>query len=269
MYFSEQRQTFLGLDLAWYGDAKTSAFAVLEGDSDGVRLNQVLEELRGDQEIVDAIATTASTNTVLAIDAPLVIQNVNGQRPCETEIGRRFGRADASAHTSNLTRFPKARGVALAERLMTAGWQHDVNPAIDRQRLGRWLFEVYPHPAHVVLFDRARIIKYKKGPLAARRRGLTELRETIASELGAAMPTLLAGATLKGLLEKSLDRLSGPKLKGYEDALDSLLCGFIAAHYWTWGVDRNEMIGSMDQGYIVTPSRTAKGAAWSFAMGPV
>lgn len=257
-------QTYLGLDLAWYGSGKTSAVAVLTGDACRVELVRVFEDLEGDDEILSAVEANASSDAALAIDAPLVINNATGQRLCETEIGRRFGHADASAYTSNLVRFPDARSVGLAKRLMDAGWHHDINPASDQRRHGRWFFEVYPHPAHVVLFDLPRILKYKKGPVDLRRAGLTALREAITHHLGAAAPALVQSPVLQELLSRQLDALRGAALKAYEDSLDALLCAFIAAHYWAWGAERNDMIGTMDGGYIVTPNRTVRGLLWSF-----
>jgi predicted RNase H-like nuclease len=144
------------------------------------------------------------------------------------------------------------------------GWRHDVNPATDHQRFGRWLFEVYPHPAHVVLFDLPRIIKYKKGRMDSRREGLDNLRRAIVSHLGAGMPALIRNPTLQTLVEQDLSALRGPTLKEYEDRLDAVLCAFIAAHYWAWGRERNEMFGTMSFGYIVTPSRTVRGLRWTY-----
>ena len=142
-----------------------------------------------------------------------------------------------------------------------------LTPHVDRQRPGRWIIEVYPHPAHVVLFDRSRIIKYKKGRVAARREGLNELRRSISDQLGIATPSLLGSSALQGLLSTQLDCLRGVELKQYEDTLDAVFSAFIAAHYWVWAAERNDMIGTMHDGYIVTPSRTATGAVWSFQRG--
>jgi hypothetical protein len=66
------------------------------------------------------------------------------------------------------------------------------------------------------------------------------------------------------LFDRQLEALRGGALKTYEDTLDALLCAFIAAHYWAWGAERNEMIGTMAEGYIETPSRTVGGLPWSF-----
>ena len=68
----------------------------------------------------------------------------------------------------------------------------------------------------------------------------------------------------KNFLDRPVHVLRGGTLKAYEDALDALLCAFIAAHYWCWGAERNEMIGTMSGGYIVTPSKTFFGLPWSF-----
>jgi predicted RNase H-like nuclease len=255
---------FLGLDLAWHDSGKTSALAVLEGNRTRVELVRVFEALQSDDDIVDAIAASAHVDATLAIDGPLIICNAIGQRECETAIGRRFGHADASAHTTNLTRFPNARSISITNRLSAAGWGHFVDPGSERERSGQWMFEVYPHPAHVVLFDLQRIIKYKKGTVARRRAGLIELRNAIVNHLGGAEPSLVTNALLRELVDRQLGAVRGGALKIYEDTLDALLCAFVGAHYWAWGAERNEMIGTMAGGYIVTPSRTVGGYEWSF-----
>jgi predicted RNase H-like nuclease len=216
-------------------------------------------------DILGAINASASPDTVLAIDAPLIIKNQSGQRQCERLIGQRFGHADASAHTSNLTLFPSARSVAIAAALERSGWSHAVEPATDRRRPGKWFFEVYPHPGHVVLFDRKKIVKYKKGKVRERCAGLQELRHLIRDQLGCGTPRLIASSSLTILLEQTLDVMGPSDRKQYEDSLDAVLCGYLAAHYWAWGSERNEMIGTMASGYIVVPSRTTAGDAWRFA----
>lgn len=59
-----------------------------------------------------------------------------------------------------------------------------------RRRPGRWLLEVYPHPAHVVLFDREAIIKYMRVPVGERRTGLQELASEMGRKLAKATPAL-------------------------------------------------------------------------------
>ena len=54
-----------------------------------------------------------------------------------------------------------------------------------------------------------------------------------------------------------MDELRGRSLKSYEDALDAVFCAYLAFHYWRWGAERNEMIGDLESGYIVVPTRPA------------
>jgi predicted RNase H-like nuclease len=41
-----------------------------------------------------------------------------------------------------------------------------------------------------------------------------------------------------------------------EDQLDAVLCAYIAAHYWLWGEERNQILGTAADGYIVVPKRS-------------
>lgn len=256
---------FLGLDLAWHNATKSSGIAALSGDAGAVSLVAVPSTVTDDESLLQTVEALAQTDAVLAIDAPLIISNDGGQRSCETMIGRRFGHAYASAHTCNRQRFPNPRSCRLVAALQDRGWRHEVAPEADRLRTGRWLFEVYPHPAQVVLFDRARIIRYKKGRIAERRAGLDELRQSMRDTLSKAEPVLLLDEPLTEFLSRDLGSLSGPQLKSYEDALDALFCAYLAAYYWVWGNARNAMLGSMPDGYIVTPMRTASGSKWTHA----
>jgi len=42
-------------------------------------------------------------------------------------------------------------------------------------------------------------------------------------------------------------------LKALEDQLDALLCAYIGAHWWYWGIERNLVLGDRTTGYIVIP----------------
>ncbi len=60
-------------------------------------------------------------------------------------------------------------GRDLVDALAGQGFRHDFQLGQARQRTGRWILEVYPHPAMVRLFRLERIIKYKKGTVAQKR----------------------------------------------------------------------------------------------------
>jgi predicted RNase H-like nuclease len=244
---------FIGVDLAWHSGKNPSGIVVAQEGRGGAELVGYSSDIIRLQDIVDYITCHTTSNTVVAIDAPLIINNKTGQRPCEKCIGQKFGKYDAAAHSSNLELYPDPRGIRLAQCLEERGFSHNPDPETDKLKTGRWFFEVYPHAAHVVLFALPRIIKYKKGRVAERRRGLQRFRRHL-EELVDADPPFLPNEMLKELLQKNVGELKGKSLKQYEDILDAFLCAYLALFYWRWGEEKNEMIGDLKSGYIINPT---------------
>jgi predicted RNase H-like nuclease len=249
--------TFIGVDLAWSSDKNHSGIVVLRGSSKGAELVSFSEGIATLDGVVNYVTEHTSPNTVIAIDAPLIIRNKGGQRPCETLIGKKFSARDASAHTSNLNRFPDAASVHLVEILRSKGFSHETCPENDKQKRGKWLFECYPHPAQVVLFALNLIIKYKKGRVFQKRAGLQTLRGYIQDRLIPADPPLRSNELLRTLLGANIDEVSGKNLKQYEDQLDACFCAYLALFYWHWGSEKNEMLGDLTTGYIINPTESA------------
>jgi len=249
--------------MAWNIDEKHSGIAVMQGDADHVTLTALSNGVQSLQGVVDFVAKQACADTVIAIDASLIVKNETGQRPCETEIGRAFGRYHASCHTSNLSR-PHARtGMKLVDALQTLGFRHDFDLGTARERPGKWLFEVYPHPAMIRLFGLQKIISYKKGSTGQRRTGLSLLRNHM-RKLANDRTGLVTSALMDELLDQDLEGLRGQGLKHHEDILDAVFCSYLAWHCWRWGVDCNEMYGTLAQGYIVVPKAVPLGAHDAF-----
>ena len=71
---------------------------------------------------------TSSGDCLVAIDAPLVVRNATGNRPCEAALNRDFARFDAGAHPSN-TRKPEFRDEPRGARLARA-LGLDIEPAL-------------------------------------------------------------------------------------------------------------------------------------------
>lgn len=244
--------TFIGIDPAWAVDRNHSGIVVLRGDERGARFVTAATAISTLTGIVEFVREHSRKSTVVAIDAPLIVTNATGSRECELEVGRRFGRFHASCHSNNLGRTPQPAGVRLVEALGPLGFQHDFDIATAGHRPGRWPFEVYPHPAMVVLFELEQIIKYKKGSVARKRSGLEELRRHLQG-LTIGSRGLVGTPELHALLSQSLMDLRGDALKRYEDTLDALFCAYLAWHCWRWGAARNEMVGTLENGYIVVP----------------
>jgi predicted RNase H-like nuclease len=105
----------------------------------------------------------------------------------------------------------------------------------------------------VALFDLPKILKYKKGTLAQKREGLRTLADHI-RRLYNASPPLRANDDLEKLLSRDVEHLPGSDLKMHEDALDAVFCAYLAHYFWFWGLERNEVFGSVEMGYILNPT---------------
>jgi predicted RNase H-like nuclease len=206
--------------------------------------------INGGVSIVDCIRFHSTPNTLVAIDAPLIITNTTGQRTCETEVGKRYGVRNASCHSSNLTLHPNSAGAALMNQLLKNGFAHfDVK---DPEQSGKLMAEVYPHAAMVALWDLPKALSYKKGSVAQRRVGLGTLRRQLRG-LEQADPSLDSSDVLTELLSRNLDELTGRQLKDYEDQLDAVFCAYLAYYFWYWRDEKSEVFGDTANGYILNP----------------
>jgi predicted RNase H-like nuclease len=225
----------------------------------GVRL-QCAVSLKNLTDVEQFITThSQGEDVVVAIDAPLIITNKKGQRPCERAISERFGSAHASAHSSNLLQYPNPTSVQLAKWMVGQKFGHcpDAHELQEPPLHGRWFFEVYPHPAHVVLFGRQRIIKYKKGRTRTRRNGLTKMRVAMQRYLARLEPSFQR-ESFASIVAENVNLLRGRSLKYFEDRVDAVFCAYLAAYFWRWGYSCNEMIGDKCGGYIINPLPSAR-----------
>lgn len=231
--------TFIGVDLGWYG--KPSGLASLELKGSDLRLRK-LSRLRETGDILKWIDAEAADTCVVAVDAPLVIQNETGIRPAERDLNRDFRRFHAGCHAANLGR-PFARNVTtFSRRLAELGFVEDAGMK-PRQR-GRFQIEVHPHAATIKLFGLDQIVKYKRGPRHERASELFRLCELMRTRLPALDPPLTA--PLPEL------PITGP-LKPVEDQIDAVLCAYLAAHWWHWARGRNRVYGVPGTGTIIVP----------------
>jgi predicted RNase H-like nuclease len=100
--------------------------------------------------------------------------------------------------------------------------------------------------ATVNLFNLPRIVKYKRGRRASREKELRRLRRLMLSRLPLLHPAF-------ALHSPAIPNTG--KLKPVEDQIDAVLCSYIAAHWWFWGIRRNRVYGCGDTGYVVVPER--------------
>ncbi|MGD1857930.1 MAG: DUF429 domain-containing protein [Leptolyngbyaceae cyanobacterium] len=235
---------FLGIDLGW--QTGPTGTCCLDLTLDTLSLSH-LGRLSTHGEVLVWIAAQAPTPVpaMVAVDAPTIIPNLTGMREPDRLAHRYFGKYHAGCYPANRSSTFAPRLLTFAQALADQGFDHA--STIEPQQLGRYQIEFFPHPAIVHLFGRNRILKYKKGRVAERRQELDKLRSLMLQHLPHHRPRL-AITDLPAIPHK------GKALKAVEDQLDSIICAYGAAHWWYWGHQRNQVLGSLETGYIVTPN---------------
>ncbi len=232
----------LGLDLAWSDGAPTGACVL---DHTGALLDEAM--LGDDDEIVAWVRHWAGTGpAVVAVDAPLLVPNRSGRRPCEAELSADYGRRHAGTHPSNrdlfLRRFGRVRGEDLVRRFTRLGfggpWDHEE----------RTVVEVYPHPGLIEVFGLDHRLPYKKKRqrVAAWREGLARLAELL-DTLRDADPALVAPSP------RIDTTVRGRALKRLEDLLDARFCAWTALVWAVKGPATFRVFGDATTGHIAVP----------------
>ncbi|MEG4289879.1 DUF429 domain-containing protein [Microcoleus sp. C2C3] len=281
---------FIGIDLGWSSGA--SGLCCLNWQNNQIELIEC-DRQQSLNDILTWLDTQISPTepAIIAVDAPTIIANPTGMREADKLTHKHFGRYHAGCYPANLSRPFAQKTVEFGLSLEARGFVHA--PIIEAQKLGRYQIEVYPHPATINLFKLDKIIKYKKGKLAERQLELMKLCQYIVDILPSLEPSLnlscgtgilpvssgtgilpvssgtgilpvssgtgiLPVSSGTGILPVSGSTLpqiptSVATLKALEDKLDALLCAYIGAHWWYWGIERNLVLGDRTTGYIVIP----------------
>ena len=252
---------YVGIDLAW-GERNTTAVAVLQGQDDpkaGAKLIAFAPALLSDADVLGFCAEHDDGGRyVVGIDAPLLVPNQTGRRPCEATLSRCLRSYEAGPHPANRTLIAQSDGTIRGERLAQAFVQRDIPHTPYLNTLStppRAVFEVFPHPAHVVLFDLAKTLKYKARPDRTRDNRIGEMRRYIAylSDLQTAVPSLTLPPDLWNPLATIEGTIKGTDLKIREDVLDAITCAYITLHRTRFGDEKSAVVGDLKEGYIVTP----------------
>jgi len=237
---------FVGVDLAW-GQRSPTGVAVL--DSRG-KLRHI--GVAGDDaDLLAQLQPYVGGACVVAIDAPLVVTNPSGNRPCEAALNRDFRRFDAGAHPANtgLAWFSDGgRGARLCSVL-----ELDLDP---RSSSSRRAMEVYPHAASVALFNLQRTLKYKQKTGRDFPQLQSELLRLMSfvESLRTAKPALDVSDSDWLELKRSVqDATRKAQLRRAEDPVDAVLCAYIARFSSSRPADVT-IYGDVETGCIVTPT---------------
>jgi predicted RNase H-like nuclease len=243
---------FVGVDLAW-GDRNPTGVAAV----DALGVLRHVGVAGCDDDVLAQLRPFVGGACVVAVDAPLVVVNPSGNRPCEAALNRDFRRFDAGAHPANtgLAWFADGgRGARLCRALAL-----ELDPQTPAARRA---FEVYPHAASVALFGLPKTLKYKQKP----GRDVTGLKSELLRLMGfieglsSAVPALDVAscqrwAELKELVTQAKQK---SQLRRAEDPVDAVLCAYIARYAHERPADIT-VYGDAAGGCIVTPRLPASG----------
>ena len=239
---------FVGIDFGWLSGASGLCCLVWQNNQLEILDLTTVLEVDGILAWIDSWVDSTSP-ALVAVDAPTIINNLTGMRLADKLTHKYFGRYHAGCYPANLGLKFADRTVSLGKSLTARNFQPA--PTIKPKQLGRYQIEVFPHPATINLFGLEKILKYKKGRNSDRQQELIKLQNYIIQVL----PQLEPALSLKSLVIPTFDRqLTGKELKAIEDMLDSLICAYVAAHWWYWGEAKNLVLGDLDSGYIVIPN---------------
>lgn len=244
----------LGIDAAWTA-TEPSGVSLLAGDGEhwrclavapsyesfvallrGVPVDWKQPRLRGSgpdaRTLLEASQSFAGTPVdLVAIDMPLAKVPFSCRRAADNAISRAFGGRGCSAHSPSTVR-PGEIGVQLTRQLLGAGYELLTKSNEGLPRHGT--IEVYPHPALLALLRESYRVPYK---VAKCRRYWPSVSasERIGSLLGAfrridkALRQHIDG--IPEILDAAQNALTLSALKRHEDALDALVCGWVAVEF--------------------------------------
>jgi predicted RNase H-like nuclease len=182
------------------------------------------------RELVEASENllTGSRLSVVAIDMPLSTTRIDKRRCADQEVSRRFGHCKCAVHSPTLMR-PGGTGRRLQKGFEKEGFSlvttgGSAVPA---------LIEVYPHVALLGLTGRPERLPYKAGKTTTYWQGKDiETRKQM---------LITEWRFILDCLRKHIDNIDLPlpdpamhslsSLKRYEDALDGLICAWVATQF--------------------------------------
>jgi predicted RNase H-like nuclease len=237
---------YIGVDAAW-GEIKDTGIVALS--STGTVIDAAL--VQGIAQTVAWVQTHSGNDTLVFVDAPLVVVNAEGQRLCEKHVGQRYWRWNVSANSTN-TASKALGGVALLAALQGVGFRY--NDGLDGPPArGRVVSECYPYTTIVgyAPFDYDERPTYKRKPKAVPAAAFPRVRAAACdglvqrvSKLADADPPLdLASHDLTRTLIEESSPIDNKRYKRREDLLDAALCAWTAALWDRHGLAACQVLG--------------------------
>ena len=209
---------FVGIDLSWKKRPMKTAIVIL---TDLLKIFSC-SLVTDDTEIIEAIKNLPEC--IVAIDAPLVVNNKYGKRKCDALIHRKYNIPSLPANLSWFNRvFNGARGVKLLKKLERIGFKLvDKSKNIHKKSV----IEVYPFASWKLLLNQ--VPKYKKGKKEERKNAIEFMKKRL-EDIGIFLP---------------------PRIN--DDILDAAISAY-TAYFFYFYPDRCKVVGNLKDGFIVLP----------------
>jgi len=237
---------YLGLDLAW-APRNSSGGAVMEVDEDGTLTLKSTASLRAHEDILSWLARNRGRDgCIVAVNAPIIVENTGGQRPCDVALHEHFARNFVDEYHVNIANASHPRTIGRA--LQRMGF--DPNPTSEGDRV----VETYNQPTQVLLFDLERPIRLKAGPVSARKDAVARFRDLLIEKLDDSVPPLNPSEALLALVEADLPASNGSRVGEIEEQLEAVLCAYTAAYLDVRGPHACAFLGDLRDGYVLLPT---------------
>ena len=241
-----------GIDLAWKSNRNTTSAAIGDLEGNSLRVRRIEKQLSVEE--LKGLIRGENTLAGVAVDAPLIITNTYGQRPCDKYLSKHYARQNASCYPANLT-LCGTRSPDFSAYLSRHGFEHLCRPSE-----GRFQIECYPHPAMIEIFGLPERLKYKKGCVSLRRKGQMNLSQLVLALRKSGVISLqIEREWQKYVNEEHIASLVGIALKANEDVLDAVVCLYVAALFAT--SVPHKVYGNRESGYIYVPTQKCIGGA--------
>ena len=175
--------------------------------------------------LASALALCDAPVDLVAIDMPLAHTPIVGRRISDSAVSKAYGGRKCGTHTPSALR-PGRLSDELKQSFDRAGY-----PLLTNKMGPVGLIEVYPHPALVELAGASIRLPYKASKVRSYWPAATPTeRRVLLYRQWSEIVTLLEGQ-VTGVVA-ALPRLeisaSGKQVKAYEDALDAIICAWVA-----------------------------------------
>jgi predicted RNase H-like nuclease len=205
------------------------------------------ESLRAHEDTLRWLARSRGrSGCVLAINAPVIVENLSGSRPCDKLLAEHFNQYKIDEYANNTVSASHPR--TLAKGLFRMGFEPDPqSEGPDR------IIETHTQSAQVLLFGVDRPVRMKAGPIGGRKEGVQRIRELIVERLYVGTPRLLPSTALDSLMSAHLPDLNGTRLGELEERLEALMVAYVAAWLGENGIEGCAFLGDLTRGYILLP----------------